>query len=330
MELLSSATHRIGAVPKTTVIVILGAYLASREVTWHALAGAGIASLLWLILYALNETYDKLLEEQRGLDGDHENKLEEHEGLDEIPLVEFILMFAGACVVANMLDQLSRRIMVLMVVSEMLYTHPWVRLKKYPWAGPVLSGVIGPTLRFGLGVHLGLKPTTNWTLIIGVYVMLLILHLPGALKSRVFRRVRDKGLGYYTLSARFVKHLRPLQFLTPVGVTALGILLSYAEQQKLFPPGTMATGLLLAVFLTTATWTMNDIHDYGGPGDIEYAVVILHDMWKLRFHTKRLRVTIGFAALLGFLFAISSPMAFIAVATGVYLTLDRAVGYRYT
>lgn len=313
MKLLSSIKHRIWAVLKTTVLVVLGAYLAGH-VTLHVAKGVLIASALWLGLYLINEEYDRYLEVD--------------EPLDDNLIAESILVIFCIYVGALVLGPPSI-IVAAMAMFELLYSYPRFRLKKYPWAGPILSGFIGPTLRFGLGVILSFSASTNFVLIVSVYLMLLVVHLPGAIKSRVFRRVRDKSLGYFTLSSRFIRRLRPLQFLTPIGVVALGILLAQTECLRFFPAGTMAAGLLLAVFLTTATWTMNDIHDHGGPEGAERAITILHEMWRLRFHTKRLGVTFVFALLLAGLSILSCPAVLVAALTGAFLTFDRAVGYHY-
>lgn len=269
--LITSIEHRFFAALKTTVIVVFGAYLAGglnssaiREVIFASI----LATLLWFGLYVINEGYDWRLEKLLRVD-------------DEL--------FTGCYLLIGMVLALSLRlnlwmffIFILMVTSELVYCHPRLRFKRFAWAGPVLSGFIGPTLRFGLGVLLAANPHPNFLMLTGFWLLLLGLHLPLALKSRVFRRRRDRELGYLVISDQMTRRLRLAQFLTPLSFLWLGWALNSAEEARLFPEGTFVSGMMLAIALGAATWRMNDIHDSGLANS---AVKIMHDMWKLKFWT---------------------------------------------
>ncbi len=272
----SSLAHRRFTAFKTTVLVALGAYI-SGGLGVRAIFGALLATPEWRTLYYLNEGYDWWLEK-----GNRPKKrfFQTNFRLLLVIILLSLVLGPGAFV-----------LMVAMAAFELVYTHPRWRLKRYSWAGPVLSGFIGPTLRLGLGVHLGANPATNWNIVMACWLILLAVHLPSAIKTRVFRRRRDQDLGYQAVSDRLARKLRPLQLLTPAGIVTMGLILDRLEQLGIVPQATTAFALAIAVTLTLATWALNDLHD---AGQVKLSVIFLHDMWKGQFWTAQLEITASF------------------------------------
>ncbi len=62
----------------------------------------------------------------------------------------------------------------------------------------LLSGVINPLLRVECGAIFG-KPVLPWL----IYVTLVLVHVNGALRTRLLRKDRDTRLGYQTMPEAF-------------------------------------------------------------------------------------------------------------------------------
>ncbi len=170
--------HRLLAVAKTVILVALGVYLAGgqfeRAGVWLTLLLGG---LLWACLYALNEFTDLVAERgyrpQRSLG---------------------LLLVAAPLLVSVAAGSLSPTLLALflaMIAGQMVYSVSPLRLKRFWWANPLLSGIINPVLRFQCGVLWGTHPVL-WP----AYGAVVCLHLGAALRARVLQRERDRGLGY--------------------------------------------------------------------------------------------------------------------------------------
>lgn len=310
----SSLGHRRFTALKSAVLVVLGAHIAGG-IGWKAILAAICATILWRALYYINEGYDWGLE--KGL----------------WPKAAFFrnnyLLLSIPLIFSLLVDPLIFIFLVIMAVFELLYCHRLTRLKQYVLVAPILSGILGPTLRFGLGVFTSTHSKANWPLILACWALLLAVHLPGALKSRVFRRLRDRQLGYQAVTERFARVLRPFQFLTPLGVFFLGIILEKTTASGLFPRGTILLGLLSASFLATATWALNNFHDFGDEFEVKTAVKILHEMWRLRFETKQPGISLVAGALIVGLWAFAAPVSILATSTASLLFFYRARTYNF-
>jgi hypothetical protein len=191
-------TDRLFLVMKTPLIMAGGAYLAGASFRegglWLAM---GLASVVWLLLYGLNESSDATCE--RGLVSAGRYQY----WLLAVPLV---LAASAAWISLGVAAYL-----LLMVAAQVAYSLPPLRGKRH-WALVVLiSGTINPLLRLQAGAVLG-----HHALPLLAYVSLVLLHVGGALRTRLLRKERDLRLGYRTVPAV----VRPFG----AGATILGLL----------------------------------------------------------------------------------------------------------
>jgi len=81
-----------------------------------------------------------------------------------------------------------------MIVMQLIYSVPPVRLKRFWWFPIIASGIVNPLLRVYYGASLGIHPVP--TLLI---VLITAAHLAGSIVTREFRRQRDADLGYQSM-----------------------------------------------------------------------------------------------------------------------------------
>jgi len=209
-------SHRLLAVAKTLILVALGVHLAGgdfqRPTVWLTLLLGG---LLWSALYALNEYTDLVAE--RGY--------RPHRGLCALLVTVPLLISAGA----GSLSPTLLALFLAMIAGQMAYSMPPLRLKRFWWANPLLSGIINPVLRLHCGAVWGTHPVL-WP----AYVALICIHLGAALRARLLQRERDRSLGYSV---------------TPPAVNALGfilVLLGFGAMFLLYLEGALPPAVMLA------------------------------------------------------------------------------------
>jgi hypothetical protein len=174
------SADRVFLVAKTPLIIALGAYLAGpRSQDSHLGLAMELASLLWLGLYALNESSDAAWE--RG------TRARFYSGQ-----VAIIALLALVIVTAALfIDAKLSGLFLSMVATQIAYSLPPLRLKCH-WEFVILiSGVVNPLLRMSCGSMFGDHPVP-----VLAYVTVVLLHLGGALRTRLLRRERDHLLGY--------------------------------------------------------------------------------------------------------------------------------------
>jgi hypothetical protein len=174
-------TDRLFLVMKTPLIMAGGAYLAGASFHSGGLwLTMGLASVIWLLLYGLNESADAACE--RGLVS---------AGRYQYWLLGVPLALAAS---AAWIDPRAAAYLLLMVGAQVAYTLPPFRGKRH-WALVVLiSGTLNPLLRLQAGAVFGEQAIP----LLG-YVSLVLLHVGGALRTRLLRKERDLRLGYHTV-----------------------------------------------------------------------------------------------------------------------------------
>ena len=171
-------------VAKTALLVWLGAYFAGAGMSVKALEAALLASVLWLCLYVLNEVWDLILEQ-----GHMASKLW---------TVMLVVAVAGVLLLSMRLSLQLSALLLLMTLAQLAYSLPMIRGKRHWWIVVLLSGVINPLLRVECGAIFG-KPVLPWL----IYVTLVLVHVNGALRTRLLRKDRDTRLGYRTMPEAF-------------------------------------------------------------------------------------------------------------------------------
>jgi hypothetical protein len=170
--------YRLLAIVKTPLLIAVGGYLAGgtsneRALGWSMLLGAA----LWATLYALNEATDAVFEA-----GDPDQS----ELRRWLITVAVLLVGAAGFVSAPLLALLG-----MMAVGQFLYCLPPWRLKRWWWAGVLLSGVMNPLARLQCGAISGAEPVPALA-----YGVLVALHLGAAFRTRTLQRARDRRFQY--------------------------------------------------------------------------------------------------------------------------------------
>lgn len=173
--------HRLANVAKTPLLVAVGLYAAGgRWETSTVGATLVLTALLWLLLYTLNESVDRV-----------------HEEGIAVPAGTLQVLAAGiaiVCTAAAFVSPLLGVFCVGMTFSQLAYCLSPMRWKRHRWGGILVSGAVNPMLRLLCGATWGPLPLP-WTLLIVV----VCIHLGTAIRSRTLLRARDSNLGYATL-----------------------------------------------------------------------------------------------------------------------------------
>ncbi len=215
--------HRVPVVVKTPLLIALGVYLAggrfnSPGIEWTML----FSSVLWIVLYAVNEATD--LNQEKGL-------LVQRQTMPWLTLLCFCL-----CFIAILVSPLLALLLLVMTVGQLAYCAPPVRLKRYWWAALLLSGTLNPACRLLCGAIWGAHTIPPLA-----YATFLSLHLGAAIRSRVLLRERDRKLGYHVAPA----HLEWLGW----GATLTGLACAYLLcLQNIFPRLFLIFCVLATVF----------------------------------------------------------------------------------
>ena len=168
----------MATVTKTPLLVALGIYLSGGTFDLRAFGLTSVlAAALWAVLYALNESYDLALESDCVVSRKK----------------RAILYAAAAAIVAAsaLLSPWLLVLFVLMCAGQLAYCVPPVRLKRYWWAAPLLSGVVNPILRLECGAIWGAHAIP-----VVAVCSIAFMHLSSAIRTRSLLRGRDQGFGY--------------------------------------------------------------------------------------------------------------------------------------
>lgn len=170
--------HRLPVIVKTPMLILVGVYASGgRFASWPVLLTIVLASLLWTLLYAVNESSD--LECESGCGPDAGRRL------------LLCMLCAGVCSTSAWLSPRLALLLALMALGQAAYCLPPLRLKRHWGAVLALSGLLNPILRLECGAvwgHHAIPP--------GAYVVFAALHLGASICSRCLLRDRDRRLGY--------------------------------------------------------------------------------------------------------------------------------------
>lgn len=172
--------HRRPVLAKTPLLIAVGVFLAGgRLETRPVLLTMALATALWALLYALNESTD--LQQESGI-------LVER----RIQILLFLLPI-GICLAAACLSPHLGLLFSLMTVGQIAYSAPPLRVKRWWWAVLLLSGVLNPILRLECGAVWG-----PHAIPLLAYAVLVSLHLGAAIRARTLLKERDRQLAYVT------------------------------------------------------------------------------------------------------------------------------------
>jgi len=181
-------------VTKTAMLVCFGAYFSGTTAAWTTVAaGVLAASALWFFLYALNEVWDLALEQGRPI--------------SKIWSVGIGGALAAIILLSVSISPLLATLLLLTALSQAAYSLPPIRAKRYWWMVLLLSGVTNPVLRLHCGAVFG-----THAIPVLAYLTAILLHVGGAVRTRLLRRARDARLGYRTVP----------EFMRAVGMAAAG------------------------------------------------------------------------------------------------------------
>ncbi len=221
--------HRLPVIAKTPILVALGAYFAhadfARRELWLTF---GLSTLLWTILYALNEMTDVASEQ----------------GLYVSPQIQRVLYILPFLICAASLP-LSLPLfacLLAMTLGQYAYCVPGVRLKRYWVTIVLLSGAINPLLRMECGAIWG---TQQMPLLAGAVFVL--LHLGATFRARTLQRERDSRLNYHT-APKFSDWLGPV-------CTALGLLGALVLCLQKILPHVFILYILIAAGFAVYAWS---------------------------------------------------------------------------
>lgn len=170
--------HRRPVLAKTPLLIALGVYLAGgRLETRPVLLTMALATALWAVLYALNESTD-LQQESGILVGRRVQAL--------LFLLPVLICLAAACLSPHL-----GLLFALMTVGQIAYSAPPWRVKRWWWAILLLSGVLNPILRLECGALWGPRAVPFLA-----YAVLVSLHLGSAIRARTLLKERDRRLAY--------------------------------------------------------------------------------------------------------------------------------------
>lgn len=224
---------RLPVVAKTPVLVVLGASCArgvdNARGVWLSMA---LAAALWVMLYALNECSDAVLEA----------------GYTDNRCVRPGLLIAAAALVgvAGCISPRLLGLLALMVASQVAYCLPPLRLKRWWWGSLLLSGTVNPVTRVQCGAIWGTRPLPAL-----VYVVLLFLHLGAAIRTRTLQRRRDRMLSY-TVPPPGAEWIGML-------CTAAGIGGTYLACSRALFPSAFAPFVTIGAVFAAYAWSRSDL-----------------------------------------------------------------------
>jgi hypothetical protein len=160
------------------MLVAIGAYLSGASLSTAGVAWTmALTSLLWTLLYALNEATDQTLEEN-------------DRAIARLWLPLFcgsLSLSVGAAFIATPLGAYT----ALMVLSQAVYCLPPLRLKRWWWGSVLLSGGVNAVLRVQCGALWG-DGHPPWI----AYLTVVALHLGASMRMRDLVRRLDRRRGY--------------------------------------------------------------------------------------------------------------------------------------
>lgn len=172
--------HRLFVIIKTPLLIALGLYLGAGDFHQQSvLLTILLGSLLWTLLYALNEFTDLV----------HEQHLHGSKALFAVLLIAPLLICAGAIFLSPLLALL----LTTMACGQIAYCVAPFRVKRFWCANLLLSGTMNPLLRLLCGAIWGIHPISLLT-----YVIFVVLHIGSAIRTRLLQVERDHRLCYTT------------------------------------------------------------------------------------------------------------------------------------
>ena len=171
-------SHRLPVIAKTPFLVMLGYYLAGGTFEGSAIyVTMLLVSSLWALLYMLNEAYDL--------------EIETHGAVSPQTQRVLIGLCLVICIVSAWFSPPLALLQSLMLIGQLIYCQPPLRIKRFWWAAPLLSGLLNPALRIFCGAMWGSHPIAPLAI-----ATCLLIHLGASIRSRVLLRERDRRFGY--------------------------------------------------------------------------------------------------------------------------------------
>ncbi len=176
--------HRIPVIFKSPALLALGVYLTGGSTTARpVLTAMVLLSLLWAVLYSLNEWSDV--------------RSEQNIRVPEWELAALLLICTLLCKAAGEISWKLGTLFLLMTICQCCYSLYPFRFKRFWQYGFVLSGIINPLLRLWCGVIFGWHALPALVLI-----TFILLHTGAVLRARCLLRQRDQQLGYLYIPDR--------------------------------------------------------------------------------------------------------------------------------
>lgn len=239
-------THRVFAVSKTLLLVVLGMFLAHGHFSGDVGLTMLLAGLLWASLYALNEYFDLRIE--NGLVGSR--------GL----AVTLILLPVAICAASMLVHRHLPLLLGLMTIGQIFYCAPPFRLKRYWWVVLVLSGLLNPALRLLCGAIWGVAPIP-WL----AFIALEALHFGSMIRTRMLQKKRDHGYGYSTIP--------PFMHWVGIASMAAGLIASLAVCLLGLLPRSFSFFVLIGAGYTIYSWSRVSSIEHVRKGWLRFALL---------------------------------------------------------
>lgn len=176
MQLLP--VHRLTVIAKTPLLLALGMYMSGGHFAWPTVGASLIlASLLWGILYAVNEAFDLTLEEGYVV--------------ARAAIVTLVACVLAICAIAYVVSPALALLFAVMTAGQLAYCMPPIRLKRWWWPVLILSGVVNPVLRAYCGAIWGPEPVPFLAVL-----AIVLIHVGATIRTRALQRERDRKLQY--------------------------------------------------------------------------------------------------------------------------------------
>jgi hypothetical protein len=170
--------HRLTVIAKTPFLVALGLYVSGGHFAWPTVGVTLVlASLIWGVLYAVNEAFDLTLEEGW-----------------VVPRAAISALVAAVLIICAIAYSVSPALALLfgiMTAGQLAYCMPPIRLKRWWWPVLVLSGIVNPVLRAYCGAIWGPQPIPFLVL-----AAIVLVHVGATVRTRALQRERDRNLRY--------------------------------------------------------------------------------------------------------------------------------------
>lgn len=171
---------RLLILPRTVAIMAVGQVFSKAEVNGHNVALMLIVTAFWSMLYALNEAVDLLVESSK-----------------RVPVWIWAVLIGHMALLLALVFILSPAtgwIAALMLLSQVLYTVPGLRVKRFWIPTSAIRGVINPYLRLHAGAVLGFSAVP-----VLISAIVLLLSFGAYIMDKFSKAERDLELGHQRL-----------------------------------------------------------------------------------------------------------------------------------